>query len=78
MATYFIKKNGKFSNTQYGLLEKDVEDIVAMLQRKEPDAEFELLAWTNNFNNEVLKVLEEHHLLRKVNWNWDNKYKKDT
>lgn len=77
MAKYFVKKNGKFTNEEYDLMETDVENIVAYMQRKEPDATFELLAWTNNFTVDTLKVMEENHLLRKVNWNWDNKYKKE-
>lgn len=76
--TYFIKKNGIFLNTQYNLkTETQMERLVARFQQKEPDAKFELFKWDNGLTVDVVKKLEENHLFKKVNWNWDNKYKKE-
>lgn len=71
---YFIKKNGTFLSTSYDTSKDVVERIVADMQRKEPDAEFEMYEWDEWLNMKVLQTLEECGCLDEINWNWDRKY----
>ena len=71
---YFIKKNGTFLSASYDTTRDVVERIVADMQCKEPDAEFEMFEWDSWLNMKVLEKLQETGCLNKINWNWDKKY----
>lgn len=71
---YFIKKNEKFLSASYETTRDVVERTVAYMQRKEPDAEFEMLEWDGWLNLKVLETLQQTGCLNKINWNWDKKY----
>ena len=71
---YFIKKNGTFLSASYETTKNVVEKIVADMQRKEPDAKFEIFEWDGWLNLKVLETLQETGCLKKINWNWDKKY----
>ena len=71
---YFIKKNEAFLSASYETTKNVVEKIVADMQRKEPDAKFEMFEWDGWLNLKVLETLQETGCLSKINWNWDKKY----
>ena len=71
---YFIKKNKTFLSASYETTRDVVERIVADMQRKEPDAKFEMLEWDGWLNLKVLETLQQTGCLNKINWNWDKKY----
>lgn len=71
---YFIKKNKTFLSASYETTRDVVERIVADMQRKEPDAQFEMFEWDGWLNMKVLEKLQETGCLNKINWNWDKKY----
>lgn len=76
MNKFFVTKNGTFLNCCYsGIDKRKMEQIVACLQKEEPDAEFKLYSWDGDLTASILPIMLEIHAFQEVNWNWDKKYK---
>lgn len=72
---YFVTKNGVFIKSCWSGIDKQkMEQIVACLQKEEPDAEFKLYSWDGELPSSVLPIMLDY-AFHEVNWNWDKKYK---
>lgn len=77
MNKFFVTKNGTFIKCCWnGIDRQKMEQIVADLQEKEPDAEFKLYRWDGDLITCVLPIMLEAHAFEEINWNWDKKFKK--
>ena len=75
MDKFFVTKNGTFLKRCYsGIDKRKMEQIVADLQKDEPDSKFKLYSWDGELINSLLPIMLEKHVFREENWNWDKKY----
>lgn len=51
-----------------------MEQIVADMQKEEPDSEFKLYSWDGDLLFSVLPIMLEKQAFKEVNWNWDKKF----
>ena len=51
-----------------------MEQIVADMQKKEPDCEFKLYSWDGDLIASILPIMLEANAFEEINWNWDNDY----
>ena len=78
MNNFFVTKNGTFIKCCWsGIDERKMEQIVADMQKKEPDAEFKLYNWDGELLASVLQIMLEKGAFKEVNWNWDKKLKEE-
>lgn len=54
-----------------------MEQIVADMQKENSDSEFKLYSWDGELLASVLQIMLEKGAFKEVNWNWDNKIKKE-
>lgn len=54
-----------------------MEQIVAGLKEEDPNSEFKLYSWDGELLASVLPIMLEKGAFKEVNWNWDNKIKKE-
>lgn len=78
MNKFFVTKNGEFIKCCWsGIDERKMEQIVADMQKKDPDSEFKMYSWDGELLASVLPIMLEKGAFKEVNWNWDNKIKKE-
>ena len=76
MNKFFVTKNGTFLNCCYsGIDKRKMEQIVAYMQKEEPEAEFKMYSWGGELTASILQIMLENNLFKEENWNWDKKYK---
>ena len=76
MNKFFVTKNGTFIKCCWGGMDKrEMEQLVADMQKEEPDAEFKLYSWDGDLIFSILPIMLEKQAFKEVNWNWDKKYR---
>jgi hypothetical protein len=77
MNKFFVTKNGEFIKCCWsGIDTRKMEQIVADMQKDEPDSEFKMYSWNGELTLfSILPIMVEKQVFREENWNWDKKYK---
>ena len=76
MNKFFVTKNGTFLKCCYSGIDKQkMEQIVAAMQKEDPDSKFKLYSWDGELINSILPIMLEKGAFTEENWNWDKKYK---
>lgn len=76
MNKFFVTKNGTFIKCCWdGIDKQKMEQIVADMQKEDPDSEFKLYSWDGDLFFSILPIMLEKHAFNEVNWNWDKKYR---
>ena len=77
MNRFYVTKNGTFIRCCWSDIDtRKMEQIVADMQKKEPDSEFKLYYWNGELTLfSILPIMVENKVFKEENWNWDKKYK---
>ena len=76
MNKFFVTKNGTFIKCCWsGIDRPKMEQIVAYMQKKDPDSEFKMYSWDGELSFSLLPIMLDKQLFKEENWNWDKKYK---
>ena len=77
MDKFFVTKNGTFLKCCWsGIDTRKMEQIVADMQKEEPDSEFKMYSWNGELTLfSILPIMVEKQVFKEENWNWDKKYK---
>lgn len=74
MNKFFVTKNGEFIKCCWsGWDKRKMEQLVADMQKDEPNAEFKMYSWDGELLASVLPIMLEKGAFEEVNWNWDKK-----
>ena len=78
MNKFFVTKNGTFIKCCWSDINtRKMEQIVADMQKKEPDAEFKMYSWGGDLITSILPIMLEANAFEEINWNWDKKLKEE-
>ena len=78
MYKFFVTKNGIFIKCCWsGIDRRKMEQIVADMQKNEPNAEFKMYNWDGELSFSLLPIMLENNLFKEENWNWNKKYKSE-
>lgn len=77
----------EIAKTNFSALENDLElnneyfkrisNIVADMQKDEPNAVFKMYSWEGDLITSILPIMLEANAFEEINWNWDKKLKEE-
>lgn len=59
------------------ILDNVPTDIVADMQKDEPNAVFKMYSWEGDLITSILPIMLEANAFEEINWNWDKKLKEE-